>query len=291
MKTKSIILLAMMIISPLCGICQYDTLLKPQFINLATLVVDFDSYQFEGGTFSYYKKCIDCSNDSLPFVVDFHAPGDFGGITFKIASTFDTIFNGSIMWMGAGKIYYPDSFYIGYPFTLTDSIAENGTTEYFDWDGSKISIEDTFLIPLADSAWESVNKIEISNIFSEKNYRKGIFLYAPSVGAFDPSLAKWIIFLYYNYYTNSMIEMKTLKKAVDLYPNPCSDIINIGISTDELISLKLNIIAFDGKIIRTFYGNNNSIDVSDLKPGAYMLRFSDGENSNTRLFIKERIIH
>ena len=78
---------------------QNDTIIKNGYVNIATLMVDFDTYAFEGGNMSYYV-CPNCAVDSIPFLIDYNDPLDFGGITFYLSPVYDTVFNASIIWMG-----------------------------------------------------------------------------------------------------------------------------------------------------------------------------------------------
>ena len=81
--------------------------------------------------------------------------------------------------------------------------------------------------------------------------------------------------------------MKTQKESVEIFPNPCDEVLNIFASADTNTSYKMEIIALDGKIIRTFFNNQeDNIDVSDIQSGVYILKYSDGNKSDTRLFIK-----
>ncbi len=93
--------------------------INPDSLNLAVLVVDYDTYVFEGGNLNYYKKCT-CASDSLPFIPHYDPPGDFGGISFTINESGDTIFDATIIWMGTGQIYYPNSFSLQWPFEYTE---------------------------------------------------------------------------------------------------------------------------------------------------------------------------
>ncbi|MDX2172445.1 MAG: T9SS type A sorting domain-containing protein [Bacteroidota bacterium] len=81
-------------------------------------------------------------------------------------------------------------------------------------------------------------------------------------------------------------QSRTLQE-LSLYPNPCSDFLNIKITNLELYTIDI----FDntGKLIKKIKGNNSSqIDVSDIERGLYIVRvyLEDGSISNSK-FVKQ----
>lgn len=171
--------------------------LKENSMNLAILIVDFNTYQFEGGTINYNDLCDSCDTDSLPFSIDFIYPCDFGSIAFKYTHTGDTLFFATTVWHGMGQIIYPDTFLSPNSFRISqNSIIDPSSIEYFFYDPITLFLADSTLKVKADSAWNSVKHLDITMEFSNNQYRVGIYLYPPSVGLFIPDLAKWIIFLY-----------------------------------------------------------------------------------------------
>jgi hypothetical protein len=163
-------------------------------MNLAVLVLDYLTYEFEEGALNYYPPCNTCDSDSLPFEVVFRPPGDFGSITFRYTETGDTLLYGSIIWLGTGALAYPGDFLPAGRFgKLPDAAGEPVRKEYFNiyplLDPAEFEAK-------ADTAWASVNRLDIAWDFAMRDYRAGFYMYAPSVGAFNPSAAKWIVFLY-----------------------------------------------------------------------------------------------
>ena len=70
---------------------------------------------------------------------------------------------------------------------------------------------------------------------------------------------------------------------VSIYPNPVSDVLNIRGNTTEL-----SIVIYDilGKqIMRSRI--LNSIDISSLNNGIYLIEFSDGKHTTTRKLIRK----
>lgn len=163
-------------------------------MNLAVLVSDYQTYEFEQGALNYYPLCVSCDVDSLPFAVDFVPPGDFGGITFSYTETADTLLHGTIIWLGKGAIDRPDNFKPRDQFRELDSAAAGPVSvEYFN---IFPALEAAEFEARADTAWAHVSRLDIVREFATREYRAAVYLYAPAVGVFDPGEARWIIFLY-----------------------------------------------------------------------------------------------
>ena len=168
--------------------------IDPNSMNLAVLVSDYLTYEFEMGTLDCYPPCASCDEDSLPFDVIYHPPGDFGDITFRYTETGDTLFFGTIIWMGHGGIKYPSHFSDSDEFEKVPDLPEDPTSiEYFG--AYPPSYEKAFKAK-ADSAWQHVKTLDIVAEFAKAPYRLGIYMYPPVQGVFDPAAAKWIMFFY-----------------------------------------------------------------------------------------------
>ncbi|NQV36995.1 MAG: T9SS type A sorting domain-containing protein [Candidatus Marinimicrobia bacterium] len=169
--------------------------LHPDSANIAILKFDYQTYAFEGATYSNYAPCTNCDPDSLPWDIIYHEPGDFGDITFQYLPTMDSLFFATIIWMGEGEIFIPDSFRSPGSFYYWDSVNFTPDTIYHfledTWGGSWWEEE-------ADSLWSSIQLLGLANLqqFTQNKTQVGLYLYPPSVGTFDPSVAKWIVFFY-----------------------------------------------------------------------------------------------
>lgn len=163
-------------------------------MNLTILIVDYQTYDLEGGNLLHYNLCIDSDSSSLPFLIEFDSPGDSGGIVFKYSQTNDTLFAASIWWMGLGEIIYPRYFLSPDSFrNINKSIQKPETSEYFDY---WLFLSQATLEAKTDSVWKSIKFLDIVNDYGIKMFRVGFYLYTPSVGLFNPDPAKWIVFLY-----------------------------------------------------------------------------------------------
>lgn len=175
-----------------CGDARWP--LAADSMNLAVLVSDFESYDFEKGALNFYGPCASCDTSALPFEVIYTPPGDFGDITFEYNETGDTLFHGTLVWLGRGEILFPEVYFGKEQFERVAKLRrEPLTVEYFN---IVPQLEDSVFEAAADSAWREVRTLDIVDEFAKKPYRVGIYLYAPALGVFDPSAAKWIVFVY-----------------------------------------------------------------------------------------------
>jgi len=252
-----------------------DWPLESDSMNLAILVVDYQDYNFEGGHFSIHAPCQSCTEDSLPFNVILNDPIDFGDITFLYNYTLDTLFFATIIWMGSGHILYPENFLHPDSFAvLTDSINEPNAFEYFHyamlWDPVEFQAR-------VDTAWQVVNKLDITGQMSINDYYVGAYFYPPSLGLFDPDPAKWIFFLYQDLTrgTVSTTDEKTIPKGYKLYqnhPNPFNPTTTIQYNLPERADVQITIYDLLGRKVTTL--------VSETQDAGYKSVQWNATNSN-----------
>jgi hypothetical protein len=165
-------------------------------MNLAVLVVHYQTYELEGGALNYYMPCDACDADSLPFRVEFEPPGDFGSITFTYTETGDTLLSGTIVWLGRGELSQPDNILPGIRFgKLAQAAPAPSQREYYH---QYAALDEREFKARADTAWTHVKRLDIVWDFAAKGYRVGFYRYTPAVGPIVPSAARWIVFLYRN---------------------------------------------------------------------------------------------
>jgi hypothetical protein len=165
-------------------------------MNLAVLVANYVTYEFDSGALNYYQQCNGCDADSLPFLVDIDPPGDFGSVAFTYTETGDTLLFGTIIWLGRGALTHPDNFLPSIEFGEEDGAADGpAVREYFD---QRSFLDEAEFKARADTAWAFVKRLDIVWDFAAQDYRAGFYLYAPAVGPLVPAEARWIIFLYRN---------------------------------------------------------------------------------------------
>jgi hypothetical protein len=180
-----------LIISPLIILasCSKDSAIERGETNNTILLmkVNFRSYKFEGASEETIIKGL-AKTDTLPIKVVYKSPNDFGYLTLYYQPTGDLIFDGSIIWMGTGKISYPTSFQNASSFplnkfsmTMPDSsrfqtIFESGDIKY-------------------EKIWNAISNLSIVSEYMKSNKKIGVFLYTPGVGVGDPNKWDWIILM------------------------------------------------------------------------------------------------
>ena len=74
----------------------------------------------------------------------------------------------------------------------------------------------------------------------------------------------------------------TVSKEIILYPNPAKEVLYFnGISNNQ----RIEIINLEGKVLKSEMISNNSLNISSLRPGVYIVKFNNQINSS-KLFIK-----
>jgi hypothetical protein len=255
-----------------------------EYLNLATFIVDYDTYAFEGGHIGYYQLCNECTTDSIPFLIDYDSPGDFGGINFSIQHTLDTIFKATIIWMGTGQIYYPESFSTDFPFTDSSAfVPMPADIEIYNADGLKLT--DSSSLHYADTVWGAIDSLVVSNLFAEVGFKAAIYLYPPTVGAFDPSVAKWVVWLFYNPKTSGNMYEDNINN-IRFFPNPTSGLLVLK----EPIREKTIIEVYNSSGIRVMQIcpeiNSAELDFYNLPKGLYLLKMYSNSGIKTNKFIK-----
>lgn len=278
MNTQRNILLAFLFLIQLSAYTQTDEIIKKNHVSFATLIVDYDTYEFEGGNISYYT-CPTCPIDSIPFTIDYKEPLDFGRITMKFMTLPDTIFDATIIWMGTGQIYYPSEYNNQTPFN-NNNILTNKTDDikYLYMDGNVLN--DAELLQKADSAWNSIDSLDITKQFADNGFESAIYFYPPTQGMFDPNVAKWIIFLYHADKSNA-IDKNARNNQSLIFPNPIKKGENIQIKNTNTNIRNYRITNSLGQLINTgeVLSGDNQINVSQLNSGLYFIYLSDINNT------------
>lgn len=240
-------------------------------VNVFTLKIDYDVPAFEGGNLAYFD-CSACTNDSLPFEINYQAPSDFGSIEFKLIESQSTFFLASIIWMGNGIIVEPQSFSMENPFVVQQiHFAFPNDVRIFDEQG--VVSSDIQLMQAAQTAWTSIEDLVIVRDAMENDFKVGMYLYTPTVGMTDYSVAKWIVFLYKNVLVGSVNE---LNSSLQIYPNPVSREIKFNMNFESIISYQ--IVGLEGRKLQADKVQNSSIMVENLSSGTYFLELFDASS-------------
>ncbi|MFO7868922.1 MAG: T9SS type A sorting domain-containing protein [Bacteroidales bacterium] len=281
MKDLKKIFLLFTVFLALNSYCQNNTIVKKDSVHIATLIVDYSTYNFEGGNISYYT-CPTCFVDSIPFTIDYTPPGDFGNITFSLSPTEDTVFHATTTWMGTGEILYPNKFDMEESFRDTNTATTiPNDLRYISRDGTTIT--DTSILHKADSAWNVVNSLKITNLCNKNGFKSAIYYYTPTDGVLDLNNAKWIIFLYHHKQSITTQSNELHTNHIQIFPNPANKADYIYIHTTNSNTHKYRIFNSYGQLIQD--GNltkhtMHEIDIKALHKGTYILHINDN-NYNT----------
>lgn len=165
--------------------------LDPDSTNIGILVLDYLTYEFEGGWVGHFSPCNGCGQDSLPFEQIYEPPLDLGSVTFRYKETGDTLLYASIVWMADGRIIYPSELLPPNNFHPLGVMPDAPVgIEYFHNDGK------TQPYAKADSAWSSMRNLDIVGEFASSRYRVGVYWYGPTAPGEDFERDRWVIFLY-----------------------------------------------------------------------------------------------
>lgn len=267
-------------------------------MNLAILVLDYQTYQLEKGHFSIHKPCDNCDIDSLPFDIVYNPPTDFGDISFYYKETKEKLFTATIIWTGMGSIYSPNFNLSKNSINKIDSVIKQPISiQYFAYP-LMFYPEQEYKIK-ADSAWNFVRDLNIIRDFAQYSYSIGIYLYPPKVGAGVEELlfSKWIIFIYRGKVKETEVNTSISNSDnLEIYqnnPNPFSRDTKIRYYISERSFVRLSIYDIYGSNISTilnefqepgehtavFYGGN-------CTAGAYIFRIQAGNETKNSLIIK-----
>ena len=127
------------------------------------------------------------------------------------------------------------------------------------------------------------NKLNLKNLQCNKNYEWQIRTICDTVGVDVVSDFSAL----QNFTTLVCREMETvMEENISFFPNPASDVLNINVG--EITIKNLTILDLSGKILMVVNNINtgtNTIDVSSLTSGMYIIRFETEENIINDRFI------
>lgn len=268
MRLKHIPILAFFV--PFVGVAQFDTLFLPNKINLLTVAVDYEDFSFSGASLNYYD-CEDCTHDSLPYGMNYVLPNDFGSMSLYLNPSMEVFFSGTIVWMGQGQQSHPQlNSNAAPPFNaLPNSLAIPTFMTYLDMNGNPMVANSQ-----TDLAWETASSLQIVQLIAANDYDVLCYLYAPTVGLFDPVPAKWLFFFYKNNFAATIPDNQLLE--VKVYPNPAEEMLQIVSQPTDELSFELTNI--HGEIIlKGTIKPSGKLMIDHLETGIYFL---DMKNQN-----------
>lgn len=184
MKT-SIILLSLI---TLLFSCNSDITDKTLTTEVLMLKVDYTTHAFEGGTeFNFLKMA-----DNFTIINEYVEPSDFGSIKLIYKELNETLFDGTIHWMGLGKMTFPERLKPAKDFELVGTkdivYPKNGFENVFNPNNQKYEY---------DKVWLSVQRLAKVReyLYANPDQKVKLFLYTPSIGVGDPLDWDWIVYL------------------------------------------------------------------------------------------------
>lgn len=191
MKTK-ILFLSLLGILFACNSADmntdFETDLETDAPNQVLLLkVDYTTNTFEGGTILGFDK----KTDDFTVENQHVAPSDFGSVKLIYKELNQPLFEGTIIWMGRGKMTFPETLEPASAFKrvmTSDFYRAGGFENVFNPDNMELDYE---------KPWISVQGLVKTREFLAANptQKAKLFLYTPSVGAGDPKDWYWVIYL------------------------------------------------------------------------------------------------
>jgi|GEM_PF-589375 len=163
--------------------------------NLLTLKVDHETYNFEGGhERTFFRTNTATTPDTLPYVMYYNPPGDFGSVELFYGPTHETFFEGTIIWMGLGKISTPKVFKPAGTYSKTSAAIPTPAkkdVQIITYPRSPKPEHDIQKI------WSGINDLQIVKDYLDAGATVAIYKYTPSVGIGDPNDWDYMVFLHY----------------------------------------------------------------------------------------------
>lgn len=264
--TKSVLLLSFLIGS--FTLAQTFNL-PADSASFAVMVYDYESGLLEGGSVVNVSPELQSIPDTIPLIKTGQYPVDFGWMRFDYEFDSITVFYGTIIWAGYGQIHIPDSLLPAESFEsdLTPiELPQN--LVYWDYLGG-ILTEDS-LIQSGTRAWENAKLLTITHQFAEDFYQAAIYFYPPAVGALDPAVAKWVVFLYRNpLFTGIREESPSLYPhellLLSAYPNPFNPTTTIRYTIPEKSQVTVTIYDPLGRQVNTLVNGQQTAGDYALK--------------------------
>lgn len=154
--------------------------------------VDYQTFQYKG----FYAMNVSgkVNDDSfIPIISEYQSPGDFGYIKLYYRNTDNLLLDGTIVWNGCGQLTFPESFRAGLP--VKEAIPFPGI-EHFARLGEEGQYTETVNEWEMKHIWQSVSyQKEFQHYFGNATKKAAVYLYAPSVGLFDPYEAYYLVFV------------------------------------------------------------------------------------------------
>ncbi len=250
--------------------------------SFGMLICDYETSEFEEGIVLNVPLCAGCDLIGFPFDIFYQSPGDFGWIQFNYTETNDTIFYATIVWMGQGSITYPTNFLPADSFSVEAGNASDPDSIYYWSSWGDTIIEDETFFQSAAAAYENIRSLSIVHQFADYPYKIIAFMYTPTVGATDLTVAKWIFFLFRNPEVISVVDENSYPQNFKLhqpYPNPFNPTTTIRFSVETRLITSLQILDITGRLVETLVND-------EMVPGEHEIVWNAGSHPSGVYFVR-----
>lgn len=250
--------------------------------SFGMLICDYETSEFEEGIVLNVPLCAGCDLIGFPFDIFYQSPGDFGWIQFNYTETNDTIFYATIVWMGQGSITYPTNFLPADSFSVEAGNASDPDSIYYWSSWGDTIIEDETFLQSAAAAYENIRSLSIVHQFADYPYKIIAFMYTPTVGATDLTVAKWIFFLFRNPEVISVVDENSYPQNFKLhqpYPNPFNPTTTIRFSVETRLITSLQILDITGRLVETLVND-------EMVPGEHEIVWNAGSHPSGVYFVR-----
>ncbi|MBO4737925.1 MAG: hypothetical protein J5606_00005, partial [Bacteroidales bacterium] len=137
------------------------------------------------------------SGDTIPFLAEYYPPCDFGNIKLYYNNKNDgnKLFEGSIIWMGCGKMDFPTEFWTGNSQASTPYPGQN-KINMINTKGGHVIVADEHDLKFI---WETISaRNEFQWFYSHSSKKIAVYQYQPSVGIGDPADGYYLVFVEQN---------------------------------------------------------------------------------------------
>lgn len=228
-----------------------EFVLPEDSVSYALFVCDYETGTFEAAALASFATCPEVDTTEFPVTLSHYPPADFGSTLLAYPCSDDTVFYGTVIWMGAGQILQPQIFIPAAALELLETPAPAPQTVQSWWVSGMPIVQPNHL-ESADSAWAGIRNLAFLHTFAEYPYHVVNLLYTPSVGEIDYSVAKWVIIAYRNPTLSGIAENSITPRCFKIdrvYPNPFNPATTIAYSLAEERSLDLTVFDLRGTVV------------------------------------------
>jgi hypothetical protein len=161
------------------------------WVYVDIIISDYNTGKPEGHQIYNLVKSYYVNNQDMPVNVFQQMAGDFGKAGITYGNRNDTLFAGSVVWMGTGTVRIPTSLDTNHTVS-TQFLAKPTYIQYLNNDSSTVNPD---YKQKAELTWTNVSKMQILSAYQGVGFKLAFYLYKPSVGMTDLTKAKWITLL------------------------------------------------------------------------------------------------